>query len=157
MAQFNYDDPRYQREIQKAAAKKSMGPGLLSRVTTGEIAGRHAKSQLERQEQLRGLALRSKLSEQYASQFDRTHSLNVDKQKFSDKNFKRNLSQEKTGINQTMLMGLLGAGYSTYEGQRRKKLMEETLATQRYQNSVFEDFMFRQLSPYGSRLTQEEQ
>jgi len=157
MAAFNAQDPRYQREIQKAAAQASMGPSRLARVTTGEIAQRHAGYQLGRQEQLKGLALQSKLSDQYAKQFDKTHALNVSKQRFQESTFKENLSREKKGLNQTMLMGLLGSGYGIYEGRRREKLEQEELAAQRYSQNKFEDFMYSQLAPYGYRATEEEQ
>jgi len=157
MAQFNSNDPRYQREIQKAAAKRSMGPSNLERVTTGEIAGRHAGYQLGRQEQFRQLALRSELSKQYGTQFDRTHALNVSKQNFRESEFADQLSRDKRGLNQTMLMGGLGSAWSVAEGRRREKLMQSEIAERRYGTSLLEDFMFRQAAPYGSRLNWEEQ
>jgi len=157
MAQFNSNDPRYQREIQKAAAKRSMGPFNLERVTTGEIAGRHAGYQLGRQEQFKQLALRSKLSKQYGTQFDRTHALNVSKQDFREGEFADQLSRDKKGLNQTMLMGGLGSAWSVAEGRRRNKLLQSELAERRYNTSLMNDYMFRQLAPYGSRLTSEEQ
>ena len=157
MAQFNPNDPRYQREIQRASAKRSLGPARLERVTTGEIAGRHAGYQLGRQEQFKGLALASKLAEQQGSQFDRTHALNLQKQGFRESEFATNLGREKSGLNQTMLMGLLGSGYSVYEGQRRAKALQSGIAAQNYRTSLLEDYMFRQVATYGSRATSEEQ
>jgi len=128
MAQFNADDPRYQREIQRAAAKRSMGPARLERATTGEIAGRHAGYQLGRQEQFKRLALQSQLSRQQGEQFDKTLGLNTRKQAFREKEFNTNLGREKSGLNQTMLMGLLGTGISEMEARRREKILQSQLA-----------------------------
>lgn len=135
MAAFNVDDPRFQREIQRAAAKRSMGPARLERVTTGEITGRHAAHQLGRQQQFRGLALSSELAQQRhgqalvrAGQFDQSFGLAQRGQGFRESEFNTNLDREKSGLNQTMLMGLLGTGLSVMEGRRREGILRSQIA-----------------------------
>jgi hypothetical protein len=146
MAQFNPDDPRFQREMQRAAA--NMGPARLARATTGEISGRHAGYQLGRQQQFRGLALSSELAKQQhaqalarASQFDKSFGLATRRQGFRESEFATNLGREKSGLNQTMLMGLLGTGLSVMEGRRREKIMQSQIAEQNYMTGIVEDYI----------------
>ena len=143
MAQFNPDDPRYQREVQRAAAKRSMGPSRLARVETGETAGRHAGYQLGRQQQFRGLALQSELARQRASQFDRKLGLSTRQQSFRESEFDTDMDRARSGINQTMLMGLLGTGLSVMEGRRREKILQSNIAAQNYRTGLLEDYVNR--------------
>jgi hypothetical protein len=150
MAQFNPEDPRYQREIQKSAAKRSMGPSRLARATTGEIAGRHAGYQLGRQQQFGRLALSDERSKQ-------RHNLRERYQGFKENEFKIGVDREKKGLNQTMLMGLLGTGLSTMEARRREGILTSQIADQRYRTGLMEDYIMRVKAPYGARATEEEQ
>ncbi len=161
MAAFNAQDPRYQRETQKADAQASMGPSRLARVTTGEIAQRHAGYQLGRQEQFKQLALASKLADQQASQFDRSHALAQNQLGFAKSEFGEKLSREKKGLTQTMLMGGLGSLYGIHQGRKQEKMLLKAAADQEYRNAKLDSYIteafFRKTAPYGSRLTQEEQ
>lgn len=164
MAQFNPNDPRYQRELQTAAARRSMGPSKLERVTTGEIAGRHAGYQLGRQQQFRRLALQSELSKQRhgqaltrADQATTAFGLAERQQGFREKEFDTIIDREKSGLNQTMLMGLLGTGFSALEANRREKILTSQIANQKYRTGLMEDYMMRARAPYGARATEEEQ
>jgi hypothetical protein len=162
VTQFNPNDPRYQRELQTAAARRSMGPSKLERVTTGEIAGRHAGYQLGREQQFRRLALYGDLTGQRheqalarADQATETFGLAQRQQGFKEKEFKRDLKREKSGLNQTMLMGLLGTGLSTLEANRREKILTSQIANQRYRTGLMEDYMWR--AKIGYDPTEEEQ
>jgi len=161
MAAFNPSDPRYQQAIQKKESESSMGPSRLSRVTTGEIAGQHAGYQLGRQEQFKQLALASKLADQQASQFDRSHTLARNQLGFAQSEFGEKLSREKKGLTQTMLMGGLGSLYGIYQGRKQEKMILKAAADQEYRNAKLDSYIteafFRGAAPYGSRLTQEEQ
>ena len=151
MTQFNAEDPRHQREQQKAAAKRSMGPTKgVARAQIGEISGRHAGYQLGRQQQFRSLALSDRLSRQRYGLAERELD-------FKKKEFKTDLGREKSGLNQTMLMGLLGTGFSTLEANRREKILTSQIANQRYRTGLMEDYMMRAKAPYGARATEEEQ
>ena len=137
MAQFNPDDPRHQREQQRAAAKRSMGPSRLARADIGEISGRHAGYQLGRQQQFRHLALYSKLAESAhaanlmrARQTDRGQVLGEQRLAFRRSEFGENLSREKSGLRQTIFSGLAGSAFGVLEGRRRKNLEEQSLKDQ---------------------------
>ena len=150
MAAFNADDPRFQREMQRAAAKRSMGPARLERATTGEITGRHAGYQAGRQQQFRSLALSSELSKQRhaqaltrAGQADRSFGLASRRQGFRESEFATNLGREQSGLNQTMLMGLLGSGFSLMEGRRREGIIKSNIATENYRTGILEDYINR--------------
>jgi len=132
VAQFNPNDPRYQRELQKTAAKRSMGPqrGTL-RSAVGQVAGRHAGYQLGRQLQFGRLAQQKQAS-------DISHELNLARLRQTDRSLgmrEKQLASEQSGLNFTLLSGLgqLGLGY--YQGrEKEKKLRKSTaLARRRHQ------------------------
>ena len=117
MAQFNFEDPRHQREQQKAAAKRGMGPSGLARVGIGAISGKHAGYQLGRQQQFEQLALSKKASEL-------RHILNLASlrnQRRSQNLRERSIKDERQGLNWTIASGILGSGLGVLEGKRRER------------------------------------
>lgn len=147
MAQFNPDDPRYQREIQRAAAQRSMGPSRLARADVGDIAGRHAGYQLGRQEKFRGLALQSQLSKQYDEQFGRGLALDQAKLAYATKRSKQDYQDQMKSLNITMLSGLLGTGMGVMEGRRRETMLRSDIARQ--QAMIQEIQNLSRLAQYG--------
>lgn len=132
MASFNYNDPRYQRDIQRAQAK---GDATGNRAKTEPISGRHAGYQLGRQVQNRGLALQQGMK-------NTQHEMNLARLKQADRRlglqnerfnlFKRatndRLDTAEDNMDWTIGLGLGQLGYGALEGQRRKKILEADLA-----------------------------
>jgi hypothetical protein len=121
---FNPDDPRYQREIQRAYAKGGM---TGNRPITEKITAKHAAYQFGRQEQFKGLAL-DKASRLAA------HKFNLARIKQADRAYKLRkdkIDQEEENIDWTIGLGIGQLGYSTLEGMRRKNLLEADVASQK--------------------------
>jgi hypothetical protein len=133
VAQFNAEDPRHQREQQKAAAKRSMGPQRLARADIGEISGRHAGYQLGRQQLFGRLGT-------YGKGRDIAHELALATAKQGDRRLnllESNLDRDKKALGLTTGFGLLGMGLSTLEGNKRKKLLEQSgLEQQLFRNRL---------------------
>jgi hypothetical protein len=132
MAQFNPNDPRYQRDQQKAAAKRSMGPQRLARAEVGEISGRHAGYQLGRQQLFERLGIYGKGREQ-------SHELSLAGLKQGDRRLsilESNLGRDKKALGLTTGFGLLGMGLSDMEGRRRKNLLaQDRLSEQEFRRN----------------------
>ena len=125
MANFNYNDPRYQRDIQQANAKAN-ATGNISR--TEPISARHAAYQLGRQEQFKGLALQSGMKKTQ-------HEMNLARLKQSERGlglsnerfnlFKRatndKLDSDKENMNWTIGLGLGQLGYGALEGNLERR------------------------------------
>ena len=135
MANFNPDDPRYQREIQKAHAKGSMTD---NRPMTERITAKHAAYQLGRQERFKGLAL-DKAFKKSQHQFNlariresnRSYELRKQGYSLGRKVVEDRIDQEKENLDWTIGLGVGGLGYSTLEGHRRKKIVEDDVAQQK--------------------------
>ena len=145
MANFNYNDPRYQRDIQRANAKGN-ATGNISK--TEPISARHAAYQLGRQEQFKGLALQSGMKKTQ-------HELNLARLKQSERGlglsnerfnlFKRatndKLDSDKENMDWTIGLGLGQLGYGALEGNRRKKIVQSELEQNNKFNLLFEKMM----------------
>ena len=142
MANFNYNDPRYQRDIQRAQAKGN-ATGNIAR--TEPVSARHAAYQLGRQEQFKSLAIQSSLNK---TQYD----LNLARFKQADRNrglrnekfnlFKRatndKLDSDKENMNWTIGLGIGQLGYGAIEGVRRRKIIESELEQNNRFNMLYE-------------------
>ena len=147
MANFNYNDPRYQRDIQRANAKAN-ATGNIAR--TEPISARHAAYQLGRQEQFKGLALQSGMKRTQ-------HEMNLARLKQSERAlglsnerfnlFKRatndKLDRDKENMDWTIGLGLGQLGYGALEGQRRKKMVQSELDQNNKFNALYENMMGR--------------
>ena len=147
MANFNYNDPRYQRDIQRANAKVN-ATGNIAR--TEPISARHAAYQLGRQEQFKGLALQSGMKRTQ-------HEMNLARLKQSERAlglsnerfnlFKRatndKLDRDKENMDWTIGLGLGQLGYGALEGQRRKKMVQSELDQNNKFNALYENMMGR--------------
>ena len=147
MANFNYNDPRYQRDIQRANAKAN-ATGNIAR--TEPISARHAAYQLGRQEQFKGLALQSGMKRTQ-------HEMNLARLKQSERAlglsnerfnlFKRatndKLDSDKENMDWTIGLGLGQLGYGALEGQRRKKMVQSELDQNNKFNALYENMMGR--------------
>ena len=145
MASFNYNDPRYQREIQRAQAK---GSATGNRARTEPISARHAAHQLGRQLQFQGLALESGMKKTQ-------HEMNLARLKQSERmlglrNARFNLlkratndriDREKDNMDWTIGLGLGQLGYGALEGRRRRKIIESDLARKDKLMKMFDDYM----------------
>ena len=134
MAAFNPKDPRHQREQQRAAAKRSMGPQRLARADVGEISGRHAGYQLGRQQQFRGLALygdMAKLRHESALAGFENQSRLIGLRESA-------LRDQKKGLNFSIASGLVGTGLGVLEGKRREKILQRDLADQQLMRTLIE-------------------
>jgi hypothetical protein len=129
---FNPKDPRFQREIQKMAARRSMGTGgfdgrgrisgsgvLRSRI--GEVTGRHAGHQLGRQQQFVGLAHAARSNEMADAQRLASFAHQGRLTGLGEKK----LSNQKKNFNLSMLLGGAGSIYSMFEGRRRSDILRE--------------------------------
>ena len=132
MANFNYNDPRYQRDIQRAQAK---GNATGNRAKTEPISSRHAGYQLGRQEQFKGLALQKgmkdtqhKMNLARLKQVDRRHGLQNERFNLFKRATNDRLDQAEDNMDWTIGLGLGQLGYGALEGQRRKKVLEADLA-----------------------------
>ena len=142
MASFNYNDPRYQRDIQRAQAK-SNATGNITK--TEAISARHAAYQLGRQEQFKSLALQSGMKKTQ-------HEMNLSRLKQSERAmglsnerfnlFKRatndKLDNDKENMDWTIGLGIGQLGYGALEGNRRKKIIESELEQNQKFNLLFE-------------------
>jgi len=145
VANFNYNDPRYQRDIQRANAKAN-ATGNIAR--TEPISARHAAYQLGRQEQFKGLALESGMKRTQ-------HEMNLARLKQSERAlglsnerfnlFKRatndKLDSDKENMDWTIGLGLGQLGYGALEGQRRKKIIQSELEQNNKFNLLYETTM----------------
>ena len=147
MANFNYNDPRYQRDIQRANAKANATGNIAK---TEPISARHAAYQLGRQEQFKGLALQSGMKRTQ-------HEMNLARLKQSERAlglsnerfnlFKRatndKLDRDKENMDWTIGLGLGQLGYGALEGQRRKKMVQSELDQNNKFNALYENMMGR--------------
>jgi len=145
VANFNYNDPRYQRDIQRAQAKGN-ATGNIAR--TEPISARHAAYQLGRQEQFKGLALQSGMKRTQ-------HEMNLARLKQSERSlglsnerfnlYKRatndKLDSDKENMNWTIGLGLGQLGYGALEGNRRKKIIQSELEQNKKFNLLYETTM----------------
>ena len=145
MANFNYNDPRYQRDIQRAQAKGNATGNIAK---TEPISARHAAYQLGRQEQFKGLALQSGMKKTQ-------HELNLARLKQSERGlglsnerfnlFKRatndRLDRDKENMDWTIGLGLGQLGYGALEGNRRKKIIQSELEQNKKFNLLYETTM----------------
>ena len=132
MASFNYNDPRYQRDIQRAQAKGNATGNIAK---TEPISARHAGYQLGRQEQFKGLALQKgmkdtqhKMNLARLKQVDRRHGLQNERFNLFKRATNDRLDQAEDNMDWTIGLGLGQLGYGALEGQRRKKVLEADLA-----------------------------
>jgi len=147
VANFNYNDPRYQRDIQRANAKANATGNIAK---TEPISARHAAYQLGRQEQFKGLALQSGMKRTQ-------HEMNLARLKQSERAlglsnerfnlFKRatndKLDRDKENMDWTIGLGLGQLGYGALEGQRRKKMVQSELDQNNKFNALYENMMGR--------------
>lgn len=151
---FNRNDPAYQRELQRASAKRSMGPSRLASAVEEDITSRHAQRQEGRKQQFRGLELtRQGLLQQHeralasAGRFDQSFGLAQQRQGFAESEHAVNKGRAESGLSQTMLMGLLGTGYSVLEGRRREGILKANLARENYRTGIMEDYLNKYKEP----------
>ena len=135
MASFNRNDPRYQREIQRARSKGSM---TENRPITENITARHAAYQMGRQERFKGLALDKafkdsayRFNKARLKQSDRMYQLQEQRYTLGRKATEDRIKQERENLDWTIGLGIGQLGYSTLEGNRRKKLIEADVAQQK--------------------------
>ena len=135
MAQFNRDDPRYQRDLQRVRSARSMGPGYKTLTgrranrgvlssAIGEVTGKHAGYQQARQQAFERLAQSKKSS-------DISYGLNKSRLRYSDKDFKlreRAFDAEREMMPYAIGGGLLSAIGSGYEGYRRSEALKKSTA-----------------------------
>jgi hypothetical protein len=103
-----------------------MGPQRLARADIGEISGKHAGYQLGRQQLFERLAIYSQLGKS-------RHELNKAYLRNTDRSLdlgEKSLRDQQKGLNWTIASGLLGTGFGVLEGQRRKKMLEESTKEQ---------------------------
>jgi hypothetical protein len=127
MAQFNANDPQYQRAIQRAAAKAGMRG---NQANTAPIAAQHAKYQLGRQTTFGGLALQQAAQRQAFNQALVRNKQWGQEQGLREAYFGENKSrfydqmdERKSNLDWTMGLGLATAGLSYLEGKRRQGIM----------------------------------
>lgn len=142
MANFNYNDPRYQRDIQRVNAKANATGNIAK---TEPISARHAAYQLSRQEQFKGLALESGMKRtQHEMNLARLkqsqRALGLSNERFNL--FKRatndKLDRDKENMDWTIGLGLGQLGYGALEGQRRKKMVQSELEQNNKFNLLYE-------------------
>jgi len=132
VASFNYNDPRYQRDVQRAQAKGN-ATGNIAR--TKPISARHAAYQLGRQVQLEGMAIQSGLKKTQhemnlarLKQADRRQGLQNERFNLYKRATNDRLDDAKDNLDWTIGLGLGQLGYGALEGHRRKKILEADLA-----------------------------
>ena len=132
MASFNYNDPRYQRDVQRAQAKGN-ATGNIPR--TKPISARHAAYQLGRQVQFEGMAIQSGLKKTQhemnlarLKQADRRQGLQNERFNLYKRATNDRLDDAKDNLDWTIGLGLGQLGYGALEGHRRKKILEADLA-----------------------------
>jgi hypothetical protein len=132
VANFNYDDPRYQRDIQRAQAKASV---FGNRAKTEPISAAHAVHQLGRQEQFKSLALRSGLAKNQhdlnlarLNQSDKMRGLATQRLNLRKRMFKDTMDREEDNMDWTIGFGIANLGIGGIEGMRRKKILQADLA-----------------------------
>ena len=145
MASFNYNDPRYQRDIQRAQAKGN-ATGNIPR--TEPISARHAAYQLGRQVQFRGMAIESgmkktqhELNMARLKQADRREGLRNERFNLYKRATNDKLDRDKENMDWTVGLGLGQLGYSAIEGHRRKKILEADLAQKDTFMRAYDNYM----------------
>lgn len=154
MAAFNYDDPRFQRDLQRARAQNLGGPKRLDRPITGRVVGAHAAHQLGRQQQFEGLHLSKKmadtrydLNKALSKQRDRRLGLGEDRLDWRRSTFDRDIEDQNDALNFSIASGLLGTGFSIYEGRRRESaIAQEAERTEQFRQSIV-DYMNKNKKP----------
>jgi hypothetical protein len=156
MAGFNRNDPRFQRDLQRRAAKASMSG---NRANISDIVQAHSQFQLGRQEQFKRMDIEQK---------QRDRSFNLAKERIRQGDLGLDLSRERValsrgdlGLRQKSLglaqsrheqsledsdeelkwsigLGLGGLGFSVAEGRRRKNERLEDLALRKRQTAALE-------------------
>jgi len=146
-APFNYDDPRFQRDRQRAYARNSMGgPARLARVVEGEVSGAHAGYQLGKALQFEQLGLAKRASDiEYdlakarSAQTDARLGLQKDRMKFQKKEFKRSLRQQEHGLALTTGFGAFMMPLHAMEGRKRAAALEEQTKQTRLTTKLVQD------------------
>ena len=146
MANFNYNDPRYQRDIQKAQAKGNATGNIPK---TKPISARHAQYQLGRQLQFQGLALQSGMKKTQhemnlarLKQADRREGLRNERFNLYKRATNDRVDTAKDNMDWTIGLGLGQLGYGALEGHRRKKLLDADLARKDKFITEINQFMF---------------
>ena len=161
MASFNYNDPRYQRDVQRAQAKGN-ATGNIPR--TKPISARHAAYQLGRQVQFEGMAIQSGLKKTQhemnlarLKQADRRQGLQNERFNLYKRATNDRLDDAKDNLDWTIGLGLGQLGYGALEGHRRKKIIEADLAQKNnfmmqfdaMMDSMGEEELYRSRGTYG--------
>jgi hypothetical protein len=149
---FNPNDPRYQRELQKARAKRSMGGPVrgVQAAVEGEIGAKHAAYQMGRQMEFQRLGLQSELAKNQLDRFKDRLALDKDKLSWRRGAFNDELKDRRLAENIGIVTGLLGAGYSAYEGSRREKLLRKQLELEEARLQEYEDAIFDKQQRQGT-------
>ena len=156
MARFNYNDPRYQREIQRANAKAGMSGNIPK---TEPISGRHAAYQLGRQLQRQGLALQSGMKKTQhemnlarLKQADRRYGLQNERFNLFKRATKDRLDHDKENMDWTIGLGIGQLGYGALEGQRRKKILQTELSRKEQFARQYEDMIINNQQDYYNSM-----
>lgn len=136
--QFNANDPRYQREKQRVAAKGAMRGGTPVFGAMENVSARHAAQQAQTRETFNRLGIESKLAEQRfgmakerIKMADKERGLSKDRLAFSKKMFGKEMDDRKSNLRWTIGLGLGTAGLGYMEGRRRANKLEEERKTRR--------------------------
>jgi hypothetical protein len=162
VANFNRNNPRYQKEIQRAYSKGSM---TGNRPITENITAKHAAYQLGRQERFKSLALDKAFQKSQhefnlarIKQANRQYQLRKQGYTLGRKATEDRIKQEKENLDWTIGLGVGQLGYSTLEGRRRQKEIEGDVIRQKeflglYKNKIAtkRDFrLFGNVADYSS-------
>ena len=151
MNQFNPNDPRYQRDIQRMSAQNSMGPKGLTSVLTGNVAAKHAGYQAGRMEQIKSIGLASQMADQNykmnlirSAQRDKGLTLSENRLNFEQEFHKEGMKEAQRALKTTIISGLAGAGYSVWEGKQRANKIAEATAKQNQRQQWYDTMMREQ-------------